>query len=279
MKILKFIIIIVATVTLSACHTTKKVTEKPISAINTKTEVKVAYTSNVVKELQDNQPTFKTANISKMSIDIRFKERDYHVAGACQMVGDSAIHFSIMPALGFELFKLELTPDNVIVIDKFNRRYYQQSYDFFKTSFGVDLSYNDIQSLISNQLFLLGKSSYTSDDFRWKENNPSLYTLTSSSGNVLQEVVVDSSQLKNVVQTIFKTINGNNKFSTSYSNLQKTGEVTFPMQLQMYAEQGGIKKASFNFDIEKITFNEPLKLKPTNLSKYTQGDINGLFKK
>lgn len=277
MKYLKYTMILIVTVALSACHTTKKIAEKP--QVIEKPEVKIASTAQVVSNLQLNQPRFNTANISKMSINIQFKEREYRVAGACQMIGDSAIYLSIMPALGLELFRLELTPTDFIVIDKFNKRFYKHSYDFFKTNFGVDLSYYDIQALLSNQLFLLGKQNYTSSDFKWKENNPARHTLIYTSGNVSQEVVTDSLQMKNIVQMMFKTADGNNQFVTNYFNLQQTGEVMFPKQYQIYAEQGGIKKAMFDFNIEKITFNEPLKLKPANLSKYTQGDINTLFKK
>ena len=165
------------------------------------------------------------------------------------------------------------------LIDKFNKKYYKSSYDFFKNSFGINLNYVDIQSLVSNKLFLLGKSAYTPEDFSWQANNSSAHTLTAVSNKVKQTISVDSEQLQRIIQLIFKTVDGAYLFSTSYSDFQNNGSVIFPQKMQIYAEQDGVRKASFDFDIQKITFNEPAKLKSTSLSKYAQGDIHAFFKK
>lgn len=276
MKAKKYILIFASLMVLMACHTKKAVVQKPIEQPNTPI---ANSTEEIIRSLEKNQPDFKTANISKMAIDINIKERQYSVGGACQMVTDSAIHFSVMPVLGIEMFKLELSPKEFILIDKFNKKYYKSSYDFFKSSFGINLNYFDIQSLISNKLFLLGKSAYAPEDFLWQANNSSTHTLTAVSDKVTQQVNIDSEQLKRIIQLIFKTMDGAYLFSTSYSDFQNNGSVIFPQKIQIYAEQGGVKKASFDFDIQKITFNEPVKLKSTSLSKYAQGDIYAFFKK
>lgn len=276
MKAQKYILIFTSLMALMACHTKKAVVQKPIEQSNT---LLINSSEQIIRSLEKNQPDFKTANISKMSIDINIKERQYSVGGACQMVTDSAIHFSVMPVLGIEMFKLELSPKEFILIDKFNKKYYKSSYDFFKNSFGINLNYVDIQSLVSNKLFLLGKSAYTPEDFSWQANNSSAHTLTAVSNKVKQTISVDSEQLQRIIQLIFKTVDGAYLFSTSYSDFQNNGSVIFPQKMQIYAEQDGVRKASFDFDIQKITFNEPAKLKSTSLSKYAQGDIHAFFKK
>lgn len=277
MKINKIISIILALFIFTACHTAKKAVEKPVVK---DTSIPTVYsTADMVKKLQKNQPFFKTANASKMSIDVDVNGRQLSVSAACQIVSDTAIHLSVMPLFGYELYKLEITPRGFILIDKFNKRFYEESYDYVKNRFGVAVTYDAIQSLISNQLFLVEKKSYLAQDFVWKNNQPSSMTLVSKGEKAEQETKIDSILLNRIAQIIVKSAEHNSVLSINYADFQQNNEILFPHKVALKAEQNGVKKAEFNFDIQKIKFNEPLTLKTINLAKYTRSDINSLLKK
>ena len=277
MKKGKYIFILMTIVTLSACHSTKKIAEKQID--NNVSIPKVASTAEIIKTLQKSEPKFSTANASKMSIDINLKEHEYSVSAACQMITDSAVYLSVMPVLGIELFKLELTPSKFIVIDKLNRRYYEETYDYVKTQFGVTVSFQNIQSLISNRLFLIERSNYSPEDFTWKDNQSKSLTLVSKNEKTEQETVISPELLNRISDLIIKSAAYNSVITINYSDFQQSETILFPNKIFLKAEQNGVKKAAFDFEIQKIRFNEPLTLKPTNLSKYTRGDINSLLRK
>ncbi len=277
MKINKIISIILALFIFTACHTAKKAVEKPI--VKDTSVPTVFSTADMIKKLQKNQPYFKTANASKMSIDVDVSGRQLSVSAACQIVSDSAIHLSVMPLFGYELYKLEITPQGFILIDKFNKRYYEESYSYIENRFGVAVTFDDIQSLISNQLFLVDKKSYLAEDFVWKNNDPSSMILVSKRVKTEQETIIDSMLLNRIAQIIVKSAEYNSILTINYADFQEKNTILFPHKIALKAEQNGIKKAQFDFDIEKIKFNEPLSLKSINLAKYTRGDINSLLKK
>ncbi|VBB47306.1 conserved exported hypothetical protein [uncultured Paludibacter sp.] len=276
MRTIKYISAILIIITFAACGTTKKITQQP--PVETP-KITINSAVEMVKTLEENQPSFLSANASKMSVDVNFKGREMSMGAACQLVTDSAIHLSLMPFMGIELFKLELTPKEFILIDKMNKRYYINTYAYFKNHFGININYNDIQSIISNRLFLAEKKAYLPEDFSWKENSPTTLTLLANGEKTMQETKIDSLLLTRISQVIIKAVDYNYVLYTDYSDFKKTGEYLFPQKTSIKAEDNGIIKASFSFDIQKLAFNEPLTLKPTNLARYTPGNLDAFFKK
>ena len=107
-KINKVILLSMIILALGACKTKKQLTKTEIPA-----EMTVA---QMVGKLQEKQPAFSSAYIDKMTVDVDVKNRQMTVNATCKMRTDSAIHLSIQPFFGIELFKLELTPYNIILI-------------------------------------------------------------------------------------------------------------------------------------------------------------------
>ncbi len=91
-----------------------------------------------------------------MSLALDLLDRKVNVSASCKFYKDSAMHISIQPFMGIEMFKAELNPDSIIVFDKMNRRYYVINYNYFTERFGVDIDFNSLQALISNQFFCVG---------------------------------------------------------------------------------------------------------------------------
>ena len=130
-KINKVILLSMIILALGACKTKKQLTKTEIPA-----EMTVA---QMVGKLQEKQPAFTSAYIDKMTVDVDVKNRQMTVNATCKMRTDSAIHLSIQPFFGIELFKLELTPYNIILIDKTNKTYYRGQYSMLRSRFGVDV--------------------------------------------------------------------------------------------------------------------------------------------
>ena len=230
----------------------------------------------MVKQLQLAQPAFRTANASKMSVYVDFKGRQMDVKASCKIVSDSALYLSIQPFMGVELFRLEMTPSTLIVVDKMNKRFYESNYSIFRNTLGVTVNYDVIQSLISNRLFVPGDKVFLPDEFNWKDNTPGK-SLTLQTESFNQEVLVDV-LLSRIAAVMILSADSTYTMKTDYSDFKKTDGILFPQKIAIDANKGE-EKSSFHFTIEQVEFNKPVLMEPTNLSRYTRGNINSLFRK
>ncbi|MBP8023650.1 MAG: hypothetical protein KAY69_03640, partial [Paludibacter sp.] len=54
----------------------------------------------LVEKLKQAEPQFSSANVSKMNVNLDLSGRSMSVSASCRLIKDSALHISIMPALG-----------------------------------------------------------------------------------------------------------------------------------------------------------------------------------
>ena len=228
----------------------------------------------MVKQLQLAQPAFRTANASKMSVYVDFKGRQMDVKASCKIISDSALYLSIQPFMGVELFRLEMTPSTLIVVDKMNKRFYESNYSIFRNTLGVSVNYDGIQSLISNRLFVPGEKVFPPDRFSWKDSIPG-NTLAHQNETFSQDVLVDMT-LTRIAEILIKS--AGNTLKTGYSDFKKVDGIVFPQKILIDGNKGETV-SSFHFTIEEVQFNKPLVMEPTNLSRYTRGNINSFFRK
>lgn len=275
LKLYNIVLVALLALVFVGCKTTK-------SASVAKTEKQAVDSTHtlsaaeMVSVLQKNQPAFQRANASRMSVYIDFKGRQLDVKASLKIVSDSAMHLSIQPFFGVELFKVEMTPETMIVIDKANRRFYESNYGIFKSRLGIVVNYDAIQSLLSNRLFVSGKKGFLPDDFRWKDKNTNnrLYVQAETMN---QEVVIDLA-LARIAEMILKTNDYKYSMNTTYSNFKDYSGIIFPEKIFIDGMEGETK-ASFHFTMEDLKFDVPFSMEPTNLTRYTRGDINAFFSK
>lgn len=275
----KVLVICLILLTISGCKSTQSVSNKKTQT-DKQTSVDATHTmspAEMVVAIQKKQPAFERVIVNKMSIFVDLKGRQMNVKASCKLVSDSALHLSIQPFFGVELFKLEMTPTSMIVIDKANRKYYKSNYSVFRNTLGVIVDYNVIQSLISNRLFVAAKEIFLPEDFSWKNSEPS-NTLSVLSESMTQDVVVDGA-LTRIVEVILETNDNKYKMNATYSDFKKYNEVLFPEKIAIDGTQDDGAKASFHFTVEEAKFNTPFDMQPADLSRYNLGNIRTLFNK
>lgn len=273
---IKIIVFVVALMTFTACKTTRTVMKTTLPDKEQKEVIHELTDSEMVQRIQNAQPAFHTANASKMSVYVDFKGRQMDVKASCKIVSDSALYLSIQPFFGVELFKLELTPTTFILVDKMNKMFYESNYSIFRNTLGITVNYNAIQSLISNRLFIPGNRVFLPDDFKWKNNLPG-NTLVHQNQSIDEEVMVDTA-ISHIAELVIKSIDKAYTMNTEYSDFKEKDGILFPHKI--FIDGNNVdSKSSFHFTIEEVQFNRPLIMEPTNLSRYTRGDINSFFRK
>lgn len=230
----------------------------------------------MVATLQHNQPAFQRANVRRMSVFVRYQERELNVKATCKMVSDSALHLSIQPFFGVELFKLEMTPTGMTLIDKANRRYYESNYAVFRNRWGITVNYDVVQSLISNRLFVAVKKAFLPDDFTWRKDKDN--TLYVQSSSMTQEFSIHLA-LARISEIIMRTNDNVYSMRTTYDRFTDFGGLLFPAQIMIDGEDRKGGKVAFHFTIEDAVFDTPFTMEPTNLSRYVRGDIQAFFAK
>jgi len=265
-KIVFFTMIIA--VVFMACKTTNKIVKSEV--------VKVNALSDRIVQIQQSQPQFTTANVSKMSMALNLNNRDLNVAATIKIRKDSALHISIQPFMGIEMFKMELSPDSMRVFDKMNRRYYVVDYGYFSQRFGVEVDFYSLQSLISGQLFCIGQRNLLPDSCTLSElDNGKL-----SIGFQTQSIVQTSQILLNntIQQVLLKGKNNNYQMQTSYDDFALLDKVNFPQKISMLITNHK-SKVTCDFAVQKVEFNSKLKFSPSNSTNYFRGNIDQLLKK
>lgn len=261
--------VVLAVLILTGCKTTKTIA---------KTEIKQQANpiAQVILQIQNNQPHFKTANVSKMSLGLDVNDRKLNVSATCKIRKDSAIFLSIQPFMGIELFKAELTTDSMRVFDKMNHRYYIVDYSFFQKRFGVNVDFNSFQSLLTAQFFCVGKKDVQTDSCKLTPLTNGLNEIDFNTTVLTQSTTISAANI--IQQVILKTTNSNYQLQTDYSEYAVLNGVSFPQKIVLQVN-GQKAKNVCEFSILKVDFNTDLKFVNTNPDRYTKGDIEQLLKK
>lgn len=238
---------------LSSCKT------KQITTTSSELSV-VDYT---VAQVQQQQPQFSYLNISKMDIVANYGTQQLSFRATVKAVTDSLLVFSVQPLLGVEMFRLEFTPTSFRIIDKWNRKYTDNTYDFLRYSLGVDVNFNVIQALFFNQLFVV--DGVVAPNHFVVETLPQEPTRLVHLGTGL----IQRFELVDKQMAIAKTelIVDKGRLTCTYANHRMQNGVRFPLALNITMQVGG-KLADVDCQISQLEFNKSFEYSTVNLERY-----------
>ena len=238
---------------LSSCKTKQITTTSSSSSV-------VDYT---VAQVQQQQPQFSYLNISKMDIVANYGTQQLSFRATVKAVTDSLLVFSVQPLLGVEMFRLEFTPTSFRIIDKWNRKYTDNTYDFLRYSLGVDVNFNVIQALFFNQLFVVD-GVVTPNQFVVETLPQEPTRLVHLGTGLIQRFELVDKQM-----AIAKTelIVDKGRLTCTYANHRMQNGVRFPLALNITMQVGG-KLADVDCQISQLEFNKSFEYSTVNLERY-----------
>lgn len=159
------LLLVVMALALASCRSAKK-------AIGNDDETKASATTAVAqsskKDKQDVNLAPKTIAAgtnftSKVKVTITQGDKDITTNGTLRMRYDDVIQIVLIdPFLGVaEVGRLELSPDNVLVIDRLNKRYVSTSYEEFAALKSRNIDFATIQDFFWQEAQSSDKLSYT----------------------------------------------------------------------------------------------------------------------
>ncbi|MCM1035330.1 MAG: DUF4292 domain-containing protein [Paludibacter sp.] len=267
MKFLRYLPAILLFMLLTACHTQQSATRTRQTA--------QAESATTLAHIMQAQPHFTCAQAGKIRVTLSYAERKINANGSINILTDSAIVLSIQPLLGIELFRVELTPHTITIVDKMNRRYAQTDYQTLHAALGMPVNFHDIQSLCMAHLFLLGKNdtdilqaqpaiSKNTEQHQLSFHDDYLhYTFTADAHNSL------------LTQTQLQS--HNNALSTvRYLNYTAVNQVLFPHTIDISYNSDHISGAC-TITLLKVQFNDNVNIAPLNLERYTPVTLKTLL--
>lgn len=102
-------------------------------------------------------PSWKSVS-GKVALTLNMEgQKDAKVSATLRLKRGESIQLLVAPLLGIEVARLEITPDGLLAVDRLNKRYVNVSFEELSRLANTDLSFNILQSLFLNELFLPGK--------------------------------------------------------------------------------------------------------------------------
>jgi len=231
--------------------------------------------SELIQKVQNAEPKFTSANISKMSVDLTLNGRNFNVNANCKIKKDSAIHISIVP-FGFEMFKMEINNDSILIFDKMNKKLYVTDFKFFENRFGVVIDFNNLQAMFSNQYFNIGKDNIQFENTSFKKNENNEFQIDFTSDNMFQTSIIND--INRIVKIDFISKINNYKMQTLYTDFIQMDSQIFPQKINLLATSGQ-KEFKSTFNISKVLFNSNLTFTNQEKSRFVRADINQFFNK
>lgn len=95
---------------------------------------------------------------SKIHLELTVKGEKTTANGSLKIRQGQWIQLSITPLLGIEIARVEITPDTLLVIDRFNKQYAKASLEDLKLIGNTGNTFPALENLLLNKLFLPGES-------------------------------------------------------------------------------------------------------------------------
>jgi hypothetical protein len=214
-------------------------------------------------------PQFSSWNVGKCKVSLTVNDRSYTVPASLKMVKDSLISISIQPFLGIEMYRAELTPDSITLIDRGNHLYFSATYDFLAKALGVPIQFNDIQAVLTN-------------DVLQNTSTPTLITTPSDSvtewratRNAMQ-ISYDISKANQLVQTSITLKDSPGLFQCTYNEFKTMSEKWAPTHYQLLVSAKD-HQAEMNLTYENININYNMHSKPFNTSRYQRVNLEQIL--
>lgn len=256
-------------VLMPACKSKKK-------AVDTNGYTKNWEESKAVDDVLGNAFDFKSIS-TKGNLELKIGESGKRVGANYKIIKDSIMQVSVrVPILG-EAFRVDLTPDRVVIIDRLKGLYASESFADSKVLKSVDLNYYNLQALLTNNLFIPGKKKVEKSDyskFKINAGGDMLMLQTTGKPDLMYNFAVDASE--KIISLLVTKKSLDNTLQFTYSDFVKHDNTQFYPTLLVGSINMGkraltlaISYTEFDVDNKNLTVDTsiPKKYKEVSLSE------------
>lgn len=231
-----------------------------------------------VASMQEQEPAFRTFS-ARLNVDLQMGDKTMGSRVELKLVKDSALQLSVQPFLGIEVFRMELTPDSVKVMDRMNKRYVAEGYTALKEEWPIDFNFYNLQALFVHQLFLPGEQEVEGvhyDQFRLEREGT--VTRLHARDRMDLRYCFEANSSEQLLSTLITEGNGRYSLLWKYLSLESQPSVAwlFPLQMQVSFRDEGIRKGGMDIRFSRLQWDKPLNMDfsiPAKYKRITFADI------
>lgn len=269
---IKQITLIALTVTLfllSGCKSKKTIAGS--GELNDKNHVQV------VEDVVNTQLKYKTLS-TKGNIEFKIGNSGQKAPAVYKIIKDSILQASIrIPLLGSEVFRVNVTADSIVVIDRMKKRYVAEDISVLAKNAGFNF-YN-LQDLFTNQLFYPGTKSVDkseSEKYSISSANNMYLLQAKNKSNTTYTFAVDATN--HIVSTLVYNKKNNMTVQWSYADFVADNQYTYPTTMEAKVDVGK-KRLDVNITFSKLDIDnsKPLDVDLSIPAKYTKVDLTEIL--
>lgn len=259
---------------LMGCSSAGKLTEHTESGMN---EEEI---TEIIAYLDSSRAKLPNSLRFKINMSVGFKGKSTALSAAVRMVVDSAIWISVT-AYGYEVVRVIALPDTLKYMSRMDKKYFIGSYDFLENILGVELSFNDIQSvMIARNVGLadFNKADKSREVEYYVFNNMRVKDIKRTSKSPSQDPKIDHSQVMythwvraetyQIEKINILDIQSQNQALIEYFDFIDLGNFVMPEVIKMHVRAKD--NIAIEGNISKYMVNIPLKFPFKVLSKYEE---------
>ena len=256
---------------LASCSATKSI--KKSHSIEGMTETE--FVENVIR----NAGGWK-ALTAKMSLSLDLEGKGVtKVGGTLRIKKGEVIQMSIVPLLGIEVARAEISPDGILVIDRMNKRYVEVSFAEVKALAKADLDFHTLQALFLNELFLPGKDDLTPRDassFRVEPETEGVWLNVKRAKRFGYHFLTEAPEA--LLKESYIGLNGTPYgLRWKYDDFRALERKQFPVDMKL-AFEGGKKPVKAAFALSRLSTNGDWEARTEVSKKYKKVELEEILK-
>lgn len=261
---------------ISSCTGSRSITKDSNSASNSKS---VNAALNYVRSVAQNGPK-ANAMTAKIKAELNMQGKSYSCGGSLRMKRDEVVQLSLT-LLGFEVARAEFSPNNVLIIDRYNRRYVKAQYDDVDFLRQAGLNFYSLQALFWNELFVPGQQNMGDAAGRFKvasAGDHTLLTLDDMPKLNYDFLTITSSRLIDRLTVEGKQPSDRGNLVWRYSQFAKFSNSQFPCRMEINVKGTDAPDSGLTLTLSNLKADANWESHTTLSSKYTQMDAKKLLK-
>ena len=265
-------IIIVLLFLLNGCRSRKEIGD--ITPSKEKTEI--VFQEHFAALLTDAQK-FRTLS-AKTDVKLRMENKTLSSRVDLKIVRDSAIMLSIQPFFGIEMFKVVFLPDQIILIDRMNKRFLSENYTELLEKLPSGLNFYNIQDLFCNRIFVPGENALSEKnfkDFHFKEDGE-LVQLVNEHPFISYIFITDRNAKLLSSSILFNE--GEYALEWNYRKFRQFDTLFYPSEMDANLSNDKKDLGGLTINLSRIQTDIPVDIHTTLSSRYKRVTLSQILK-
>lgn len=265
-------IIIVLLFLLNGCRSRKEIGD--ITPSKEKTEI--VFQEHFAALLTDAQK-FRTLS-AKTDVKLRMENKTLSSRVDLKIVRDSTIMLSIQPFFGIEMFKVVFLPEQIILIDRMNKRFLSENYTELLEKLPSGLNFYNIQDLFCNRIFVPGENALSEKnfkDFHFKEDGE-LVQLVNEHPFISYIFITDRNAKLLSSSILFNE--GEYALEWNYRKFRQFDTLFYPSEMDANLSNDKKDLGGLTINLSRIQTDIPVDIHTTLSSRYKRVTLSQILK-